>query len=317
MSNENDILSHNSSPTRMSNRENWGIVTLYLVFVCSVHLLGHYTVILPILEKSTYSTLSMTTTIIVLYALALISAYFYVRVVFSNPGIITSSENNISNSTKTKKIFPYDAVTKEFMEGEKENGNNVLTEECNIRFCYTCLHIKAPRSKHCHECDVCIECHDHHCVFVNNCIGLNNHRLFLLYVTAQVLHLTLSAVLCAHCLFQLPYPISYRSSSHMNTLSTHMSSAHVPTVFVNGLITIPATAALLLISCLLDFLLMYLLGSLVYDISRNQLVNEVNNGDRYAYYKKGNPFDKGFIENWSVFWGQKRRAQVQELLKMD
>ena len=34
--------------------------------------------------------------------------------------------------------------------------------------------------KHCKECNICIEGHDHHCFFLSRCIGKNNKYVFYL-----------------------------------------------------------------------------------------------------------------------------------------
>ncbi|KIL64587.1 hypothetical protein M378DRAFT_579742 [Amanita muscaria Koide BX008] len=42
-------------------------------------------------------------------------------------------------------------------------------------FCIQCMGRKPLRSKHCRVCDKCIARSDHHCPWVWNCVGVNNH----------------------------------------------------------------------------------------------------------------------------------------------
>ncbi|EZG44280.1 putative DHHC zinc finger protein [Gregarina niphandrodes] len=52
--------------------------------------------------------------------------------------------------------------------------------------CLTCHDVKNIRQHHCSECGVCVQRFDHHCVWVDNCIGLKNQRSFLFFLYSMV-----------------------------------------------------------------------------------------------------------------------------------
>ena len=55
--------------------------------------------------------------------------------------------------------------------------------------CADCKVIKTPRSRHCNLCDICVDRFDHHCPWVNNCIGKGNYARFYSFVFTQSLYL--------------------------------------------------------------------------------------------------------------------------------
>ena len=42
--------------------------------------------------------------------------------------------------------------------------------------------MKTETSFHCNTCGKCVELFDHHCPFINNCLGYRNYKYFLIFI---------------------------------------------------------------------------------------------------------------------------------------
>ncbi|XP_070707747.1 palmitoyltransferase ZDHHC4 [Pempheris klunzingeri] len=94
------------------------------------------------------------------YVLLAIKTFFFYLCIKRDPGTVTKKK--VSGQLH---IYPYDGRL--FQPGVS---------------CPTCQLVKPARSKHCRVCNRCVQRFDHHCVWVNNCIGAQNTRYFLLYL---------------------------------------------------------------------------------------------------------------------------------------
>ncbi|KAL4785233.1 DHHC palmitoyltransferase-domain-containing protein [Aspergillus varians] len=81
---------------------------------------------------------------------------------FLYASVVTKSFITPDNHAEEMKRYPYDKVI--FHPGHS---------------CETCHFLKPARSKHCSFCKGCVSRHDHHCIWLTNCVGLNNYRYFL------------------------------------------------------------------------------------------------------------------------------------------
>lgn len=64
---------------------------------------------------------------------------------------------------------------------------NMLNVIDSTQLCPDCKSIRTSRSRHCSVCEHCVERFDHHCPWINNCVGVRNHNFFYLYILFQTL----------------------------------------------------------------------------------------------------------------------------------
>jgi len=55
------------------------------------------------------------------------------------------------------------------------------------QICPDCIIVRPLRSKHCESCKKCISVCDHHCTWINNCVGAKNHKYFLCFIILSLI----------------------------------------------------------------------------------------------------------------------------------
>ncbi|KND91962.1 Palmitoyltransferase PFA3 [Tolypocladium ophioglossoides CBS 100239] len=101
---------------------------------------------------------------VLLYALL---NWSYTTAVFTNPGS-TTNDDGYGLLPTSQALPPATSFT------VKSNGQ--------IRFCKKCQARKPDRAHHCSTCRRCVLKMDHHCPWLATCIGLRNHKAFLLFL---------------------------------------------------------------------------------------------------------------------------------------
>ncbi|KAG9335367.1 hypothetical protein JZ751_005289 [Albula glossodonta] len=141
------------------------------------------------------------------------------------------------------------------------------------------------RAKHCQTCQHCVHRYDHHCPWIENCVGERNHRWFVLYLGVQLLALLWGLY------------IAWSGFSSAPTWDLWLRA--------NGILL-----AVSLLVGVVSVVVVLLLGSHLYLVSRNTTTWEFMSRPRISYLKHcgadENPFDRGTLLNlWGFFcvWG--------------
>lgn len=87
----------------------------------------------------------------------------HARAVFSDPGIVPLPNHRI-----------------DFSDEHSEGGSIAPKEDWTI--CTRCEMYRPPRAHHCRICKHCIRRMDHHCPWINNCVGEKNQKYFIQFL---------------------------------------------------------------------------------------------------------------------------------------
>jgi palmitoyltransferase len=94
------------------------------------------------------------------YSIAIIALVSHARAARTNPGRVPKNA--------------------EPLEKEGQNSRYIYRE------CRYCESYRPPRAHHCTICDACIVKLDHHCPWTGQCIGIGNHKYFMLFVSYTI-----------------------------------------------------------------------------------------------------------------------------------
>ncbi|XP_072997151.1 probable protein S-acyltransferase 16 [Typha latifolia] len=167
------------------------------------------------------------------------------------------------------------------VEDQENAVHEIKRKGGNLRYCQKCSHYKPPRAHHCRVCKRCVLRMDHHCVWINNCVGHENYKVFLVFLLYAV-------IACIHAM------VLFMGSAAENALKDQQPSGDSSrtSVIICGVLLFPLMLALII-----------LLGWHIYLIFQNKTTIEYHEGVRAMWLaeKEGSiyrhPYDLGVYEN--------------------
>ena len=193
----------------------------------------------------------------------------YWRCMLSDPGFVPKNTHDYDMAMKQLASPAFDwsrlANTQPTGTCGHSSGRNPLA-----RLCHTCRTVKPLRSKHCRICGRCVRNSDHHCPWVNNCVGLRNRPWFYGFVV----FIAAMDAWIGWFTYQL----------HMMGAITWLIGICLTDVFLFGFAIV--------IVCVIQSM----------NILDNITTNERFNWRRYTHFKKPdgsyfNPFSRGYLSN--------------------
>ncbi|XP_028783467.1 probable protein S-acyltransferase 16 [Neltuma alba] len=205
---------------------------------------------------------------IVFTALAIMCIFNYATAILTDPGWVPSAY-----------MPDIEDVESPIHEIKRKGGD--------LRYCQKCSHYKPPRAHHCRVCRRCVLRMDHHCIWINNCVGHANYKVFFIFVMYAVITCVYSLVLLVGSLANDGLKEEEQNGGSYRTFYV-----------ISGMLVVP-----------LSITLGVLLGWHIYLVLHNKTTIEHYDGVRALWLaeKGGNiykhPYDLGPYENLTTVLG--------------
>ncbi|OMJ90478.1 hypothetical protein SteCoe_7181 [Stentor coeruleus] len=83
--------------------------------------------------------------------------------------------------------------------------------------CPYCILKKHKQTKHCFLCKKCVKHYDHHCIWLNNCIGKLNYKFFIVFLAILAISSIFSLYICVNTAYHISFENVIKVFKHLET----------------------------------------------------------------------------------------------------
>lgn len=201
----------------------------------------------------------------------------YLKAKYCHPGPVPKDWQNWNGSPMTRPKDPIYAIDVSLYGA---SSISFISKKNSKLYCNKCQTYRPYRTGHCSRCNICVTRIDHHCNFINNCVGSNNQRYFCQFIIYTQLLLIL------YIMF-LPFA---KQNIINNIFNGQLFNFNIFLIFI----------LLPFIGSIFFLFMMGLIIGQIQTISRNETFTEIKFGDNQSKSKQ------------SMCWNKKNRNDKQE-----
>jgi len=159
-------------------------------------------IVVPVLSENLWGTVHA----VIFNTLVFLLVFSHFKASFSDPGHV-----------------PIPEVSVDFSETRRSSRKKRGKSNDEWTTCKYCELFRPPRSHHCRVCRRCIKKMDHHCPWINNCVGEQNQKYFLLF-------LLYTGSACLHALLLTFY--NWSSSTNIGRTTSQRETTRLHLIFL-------------------------------------------------------------------------------------
>jgi hypothetical protein len=269
-----------------------------VIFLVGVFAWSYYTFVVELVYFRITSLATQAALLAVYHGVVILCAWSFGKTIKTPPGKVPPAfrlSEEQSNALATAKS---EAEWKSVLETMVEELSEMAAVRQRslqgaVRYCEPCQCVKPDRAHHCSVCGHCVLKMDHHCPWVNNCVGFANYKFFYLFLSYAYAY----CLILIGSMAKFAYTIVFALGEVKEGLASGDSldvSYHILFIFV--------------IASLFFIFLSSLFWYHTYLLTRNRSTLEQFRAPTFTHGVDESAFNMGCLENFKQVFGDRPSA---------